>query len=120
MQERSDTLRIDGLEDRLSALVERDPRFGQEVDVTSGRLSVGELLRNIARASGVNLSVRSVDQTPVTCNFTRTRVDDLLRFLCLEYRLDIEVTRIPTPAPTPTSFSRPATRRCHSICTASG
>ena len=92
MQERSDTLRIDGLEDRLSALVERDPRFGQEVDVTSGRLSVGELLRNIARASGVNLSVRSVDQTPVTCNFTRTRVDVLLRFLCLEYRLDIEVT----------------------------
>lgn len=92
MQECSDTLRIDGLEDRLSALVERDPRFGQEVDVTSGRLSVGELLRNIARASGVNLSVRNVDQTPVTCNFTRTRVDDLLRFLCLEYRLDIEVT----------------------------
>ncbi len=91
VREHSDTLRTEWLDDKLSALVERDSRFGQEVDVTSGRLSIGELLRNIARASGVNLSVRSVDQTPVTCNFTRARVDDLLRFLCTEYRLDIEV-----------------------------
>ena len=62
------------------------------MDITSGRLSLSELLRNVARASGVNLSVRSLEQTPVSCNFTRARVDDLVRFLCCEYRLDIATT----------------------------
>lgn len=87
----TDSLRMAAVDARLATIAERDPAFGREVDVTSGRLPLGELLRNIARASGVNLSVRSVDQTPVSCNFTRARVDDLLRFLCREYRLDVEI-----------------------------
>lgn len=65
--------------------MERDSTFARTVDVTAGRLPLTELLRNIARASGVNLSVRSVENIPVSCNFTRTRVDDLVRFLCREY-----------------------------------
>lgn len=44
----------------MAALVGRDSTFRREVDVTSGRLSLSELLRNIARASGVNVSVRGV------------------------------------------------------------
>ncbi len=91
-QPASDSLRVAALDAKLSALAERSPQFTHEVDVTSGRLPLGELLRNIARASGVNLSVRSIGQTPVACNFTRARVDDLLRFLCREYRLDLDVT----------------------------
>lgn len=85
----SDSVRMARIERRLEELVGRDSTFAREVDVSSGRLSLAELLRNIARESGVNLSVRSVEQTPVSCNFTRARVDDLVRFLCREYRLDI-------------------------------
>lgn len=74
-----------------------------------GASALAELLRNIARASGVNLSVRSVENVPVSCNFTRARVDDLVRFLCREYRLDVETTgnilsvfpAAPVPAPQP-------------------
>ena len=88
----ADSIRFAGIDRKLEALVERDSTFARTVDVTAGRLPLAELLRNIARASGVNLSVRSVEDIPVSCNFTRARVDDLLRFLCREYRLDIEAT----------------------------
>ena len=83
-----DSLRLSRIDSELAALVGRDSTFRREVDVTSGRLSLSELLRNIARASGVNVSVRGVENIPVSCNFRRARVDDLVRFLCREYRLD--------------------------------
>lgn len=85
----SDTLRLARIDTTLSRLVARDSLFRREVDVTSGRLALSELLRNIARAGGVNLSVRDVESIPVSCNFARVRVDDLVRFLCREYGLDV-------------------------------
>ncbi len=85
----SDSLRLTRIDTELRALAQRDTAFFREVDITSGRLPLTDLLRNIARAAGVNLSVRSVDDIPVSCNFRRARVDDLVRFLCREYRLDI-------------------------------
>lgn len=88
----SDTLRLSRIDSELAALVGRDSTFRREVDITSGRLPLSELLRNVARASGVNLSVRGVEEVPVSCNFRRARVEDLVRFLCREYRLDIAVS----------------------------
>ena len=61
-----DSLRLSRIDSELAALVGRDSTFRREVDVTSGRLSLSELLRNIARASGVNMSVRSVENIPVS------------------------------------------------------
>lgn len=100
-----DSLRLSRIDSELAALVGRDSTFRREVDVTSGRLSLSELLRNIARASGVNVSVRSVENIPVSCNFRRARVDDLIRFLCREYRLDVAASGnilsiFPAAAPT--------------------
>ena len=100
-----DSLRLSRIDSELAALVGRDSTFRREVDVTSGRLSLSELLRNIARASGVNVSVRSVEKIPVSCNFRRARVDDLVRFLCREYRLDVAASGnilsiFPAAAPT--------------------
>ena len=110
----SDSVRFAGIDRKLETLAERDSTFARTVDVTAGRLPLAELLRNIARASGVNLSVRGVENVPVSCNFTRARVDDLLRFLCREYRLDVETTgnivsifpavAAPQPRPEPEIF----------------
>lgn len=110
----NDTARFEAVDRKLEALVERDSTFARTVDVTTGRLPLSELLRNIARASGVNLSVRSVENIPVSCNFTRARVDDLVRLLCREYRLDVETTGnilsvfpaapVPQPQPDPDVF----------------
>ena len=94
-----DSLRLSRIDSELAALVGRDSTFRREVDVTSGRLSLSELLRNIARASGVNVSVRGVENIPVSCNFRRARVDDLVRFLCREYRLDAAAPTAPAPDP---------------------
>lgn len=88
----ADSLRLVRVDAQLSAIAARDSTFLREVDITSGRLPLAELLRNVARAGGVNLSVRGVEQMPVSCNFTKTRIDDLVRFLCREYRLDVAVT----------------------------
>lgn len=106
-----DSLRLSRIDAELAVLVGRDSTFRREVDVTSGRLPLSELLRNIARASGVNVSVRGVENVPVSCNFRRARVDDLVRFLCREYRLDIATAgnilsifpaaAPPAPAPDP-------------------
>lgn len=78
----------------------------------------------------MNLSVRSVEDIPVSCNFTRARVDDLLRFLCREYRLDIEATgnivsvfaaaASPQPRPDPMFFTMRPTRRSSTTCGANG
>lgn len=87
-----DSIRFGRIDSALTSLTLRDSALLQEVDVTAGRLPLTELLRNIARTSGVNLSVRNVENIPVSCNFSRARVDDLLRFLCREYRLDAVVT----------------------------
>lgn len=88
----TDSARLANIDHKLERLVDRDSTFRRTVDVTAGRLPLSELLRNIARASGVNLSVRSVENIPVSCNFTRAQVDDLLRFLCREYQLDVDVS----------------------------
>lgn len=107
----TDSLRLARVDSALVTLVSRDSLFLREVDVTTGQLPLSELLRNIARTSGVNLSTRGVETIPVSCNFTRTRVDDLLRFLCREYKLDVAVagnivsifpaTVAPLPQPDP-------------------
>lgn len=107
----ADSIRLSRIDSELAALVGRDSTFRREVDITSGRLSLSELLRNVARASGVNLSVRGVEEVPVSCNFRRARVEDLVRFLCREYRLDVAVSgnilsvfpaaAAPTPRPDP-------------------
>lgn len=88
----TDSVRLTRISCALDSLTAVDPNFAAEVDVTAGKLPLSELLRNIARASGTNLSVRSVENVPVSCNFNRARVADLLRFLCAEYRLDLLVT----------------------------
>lgn len=109
-----DSARLAVIDRKLEVLVGRDSTFARTVDVTAGKLPLAELLRNIARASGVNLSVRSVEGIPVSCNFTRARVDDLVRFLCREYRLDVATTgnivsvfpaaAVPRPQPDPDIF----------------
>lgn len=88
----ADSLRLARIGVQLDSLQVRDVGFAAEVDITAGKLPLSELLRNIARASGANLSVRNVESIPVSCNFSRARVTDLLGFLCREYRLDLAVT----------------------------
>lgn len=79
------------LEERLAALERSDAAYSSEIDLSAGRLSLGEVFRHIAGVNGVNVCVRVNEGQEVTCNFTRVKVIDLIRFLCREYHLEVEV-----------------------------
>lgn len=79
------------IEAKLTALSVADPVFLTEVDISVGRQSLPELLRNVAKAAGVNISVKGVEGIEATCNFSRAKVTDLIYFLCKEYNLDVDV-----------------------------
>lgn len=104
-----DSARMADIAAKLRAVAETDPSYDKEVDISVGKLQLSELLRNVARAGEVNLSVRNVESIPVSCNFTRAKVSDVVMFLCREYDLDIDVlgnivairpvTVVPQPKP---------------------
>lgn len=86
-----DSLRIAAVREKIDSLCVKDPLFMQSVDISVGQMKLSELLRTVAQLNNVNLSVRDDFDCVVSCNFTRSRIDDLIVFLCREYRLDIEV-----------------------------
>lgn len=100
-----DSVRWDSVSNRLQALALADPAYLAEIDLSAGKLSLGELLRNVAQVNGVNLCAKTDDNLTVTCNFKRVRVVDLLNYLCREYGLDIgvvgNIVSVTTPAPVP-------------------
>lgn len=81
---------MDSIRNRLERVVGLDSTYLTEIDLSVGRLPIGELLRNIARVHGVNLCVKVNEGRTVTCNFNRARLVDLLEFLCREYNLELE------------------------------
>lgn len=88
---KADDLRISGIRAKLDSLCLNDPAFSNMVDISVGQMRLSELLRTIAEVEGVNLSVRDNFDCIVSCSFKRSRIDDLIVFLCREYSLDIEI-----------------------------
>lgn len=86
-----DSIRLVAVKEKLIKVVEVDPSYGEEVDISVGKLSLSEMFRNIAKITNVNLAVKGLENTIVTCNFSRAKITDLLYFLCREYNLDIDV-----------------------------
>lgn len=82
---------LDSVRVRLDRAAALDSTYFSEIDLSVGRLSIGELFRNIARVHGVNLCVKVDEGRTVTCNFNRARLIDLLYFLCREYNLELDV-----------------------------
>ena len=75
---------MDSVRNRLERVAALDSAYFTEIDLSVGRLPIGELLRNIARVHGVNLCVKVDEGRTVTCNFNRAKLIDLLEFLCKE------------------------------------
>ena len=66
---------LDSVRVRLERAARLDSTYFSEIDLSIGHLSIGELLRNIARVHGVNLCVKVDEGRMVTCNFNRARKD---------------------------------------------
>ena len=100
------TERLDSIRVRLERVARLDSVYLSGIDISVGQLPLGELFRTIAKVNGVNICYKVNENLSVTCNFKRTRVIDLLFFLCKEYQLDLEtsgniisITTPPSPAP---------------------
>ncbi len=79
------------IEAKLAELSALDPTYLTEVDISVGRQSLPELLRSVAGVAKVNLMVKGAESISVTCNFSRAKITDLIRFLCKEYNLEIDI-----------------------------
>lgn len=101
------TVCFDTVRARVERLLQADSAYLSEIDLSAGKMSLGEVFRNIAKINGVNLCVKVDEGEVVTCNFDRVRVSDLILFLCREYQLEVEVVgnilsvRKPDPVPLP-------------------
>jgi type IV pilus assembly protein PilQ len=76
---------------KLDKLVEFDPAYRNEIDLAVGSMPIGDLLRNVAKISQVNVSYKGDNSITVNSNFSKVKITDLLYFLCREYNLDLEV-----------------------------
>ena len=83
--------RLDEVRAKLKLAVIADTTFLSEVDLTVGHMPLGELLRNVAKASNVNVSYQGDNSLLINCNLSRAKITDLLFFLCRQYNLDIDV-----------------------------
>jgi type IV pilus assembly protein PilQ len=83
--------RLTAVESKLSNLTAIDSTYITEVDISVGKMPLSELMRNVAEAAEVNLSVKGAENIQVTCNFSRAKITDLIYFLCKEYNLEIDV-----------------------------
>ncbi|MDR2125799.1 MAG: type II secretion system protein GspD [Prevotellaceae bacterium] len=77
---------------KLRHVMQIDSSFNKEIDISVGKSTLTDLLRNVAAISGVNLNVKGAENIIVNCNFARLKVADLIEFLCSEYNLEINTT----------------------------
>jgi type IV pilus assembly protein PilQ len=87
-----DTLQNITVSQKLQGIVQADSSFYKEIDISVGKSTLTDLLRNVAMISGVNISIKGAENIIVNCNFARLKVVDLIEFLCNEYNLEITVT----------------------------
>lgn len=86
-----DSTRMSTVRQKIEALVACDSSYLHEIDISIGNISLSEMLRGVALANGVNISVKSDAEQMVTCNFSHARISDLLYFVCSEYGLTLDV-----------------------------
>ena len=87
-----DSVRLNSVRMKLNELVATDNTYEQPVDMTVGKMSLADMLRNVAKVAKVNLTIKGAENMMITTNFSRITVRDLIFFLCKEYGLDIDVT----------------------------
>lgn len=84
--------RIDSLQKNLEQLLTDLPELNEKVELSVSNVSIRELVRGIANANNLNISVSPNLNTIVANNFSDVRVMDVLLFLCRQYDLDIRIT----------------------------
>lgn len=86
-----DSLHWSSVKEKLHLIIKTDSNFASKLDVSVSRIPVTELLKNIGKASGLNINTNLPVDYVVTCNFKQIRIADLIMFLCKEFTLNVEL-----------------------------
>lgn len=86
-----DSLRLASVNKKLQQIVEIDSNYTHKLDLSVSRMPVAELLKNIGKATELNMNVNIPAGQVLTCNFKQIRIVDLLSFLCKEFSLNVDI-----------------------------
>lgn len=89
-QSASDSLHLARIRSILNEVASREPQYKETIDVSVGNIPVGDFLRNIAKAGGLNLNVESGGEKRISCNFKQVAIADVILYICKEYDFELE------------------------------
>lgn len=87
----SDSLRLSMLKENLNRAMKQDSLYAEKMDFSISNMPVSQLIKSIAKASGLNINPRIGEEKLITCNFKQIRIIDILYFICKEYALETEL-----------------------------
>jgi len=87
----SDSLRLSNLKLRLDKAMQKDSLYAEKIDFSVNNMAITELIKSIAKASGLNININFNKETMISCNFKHIPIIDILFFICKEYDLDVEL-----------------------------
>lgn len=76
----------------LNKVANEEPRYKETLDISVNNIPVGDCLRNIAKATTLNLNVASGGEKRISCNFKQVTITDAIFYICKEYDFDLELT----------------------------
>jgi type IV pilus assembly protein PilQ len=86
-----DSTKVSLIYNKLRDISQLDSAYLEKIDISSSKLPLSEIIKNIASISKVNISIQSGENKQISCNFNRVTVIDIIYFLCKEYSFDIEI-----------------------------
>ncbi len=83
---------INVIKNQLEELVKRDSSYASLISISVGNITLSDLIRHIAKAGNVNLSIKEGAGIIASCNFQNIKISEILLVLCKDYSLDLDIT----------------------------
>ncbi len=92
----------------LNKVANEEPQYKETLDISVNNISVGDFLKNIAKASELNMNVESDGEKKISCNFKQITILEAIFYICKEYNYDLELTgRILSVYPCKSPYTEP-------------
>lgn len=86
-----DSIRITVMKEKLDFIAQTNALYNEKLDISVNEIQISELLKNIAKASDLNINIETDGGKRMTCNFKQITIIDILFFICKEYSFDVEI-----------------------------
>ena len=86
-----DSIRLTTVKERLDYMARTNALYNEKLDISVNEIPISELLKNIAKASDLNINIETDGGKRMTCNFKQIAIIDIIFFICKEYSFDVEI-----------------------------